>query len=71
LASARLDHRRSHLAWREFRYEDLVEDFETVVRGLLAFVGVDWHQAVAGLPGASGAAQRGDAKLPSGHPRDL
>ena len=36
------------LAWREFRYEDLVEDFETVVRGLLAFVGLDWHEAVAG-----------------------
>ena len=28
--------------------EDLVEDFDTVVRGLLAFVGRDWHQAVAG-----------------------
>jgi hypothetical protein len=36
------------LAWREFRYEDLVEDFEAVVRGLLAFVGLDWHEAVAG-----------------------
>ena len=36
------------LAWREFRYEDLVEDFETVIRGLLAFVGLDWHEAVAG-----------------------
>jgi tetratricopeptide (TPR) repeat protein len=36
------------LAWREFRYEDLVEDFETVVRDILAFAGLDWHEAVAG-----------------------
>ena len=48
MASTRLDHRRGRLARREFCYEDLVEDFETVVRGLLAFVGVDWHEAVAG-----------------------
>jgi hypothetical protein len=34
------------LAWREYRYEDLVEDFETVVGGLLAFLGLDWHDAV-------------------------
>ncbi len=44
-----LAHRDSlTLAWSEFRYEDLVEDFETVVRGLLTFVGLDWHEAVAG-----------------------
>ncbi len=35
------------LAWREVRYEDLVDDFETVVRGVLAFLGLDWHDAVA------------------------
>ena len=35
------------LAWREVRYEDLVADFETVVGGLLAFLGLDWHDAVA------------------------
>jgi len=35
------------LPWREFRYEDLVEDFEAEVRGLLGFIGLDWHEAVA------------------------
>jgi tetratricopeptide (TPR) repeat protein len=35
------------LAWREFRYEDLVGDFEAVLRDLLAFLGLKWDEAVA------------------------
>jgi len=35
------------VAWREVRYEDLVADFETVVRSLLSFIGLDWQEAVA------------------------
>ena len=35
------------LPWHEYRYEDLVEDFEGVLGGLLAFTGLDWHEDVA------------------------
>lgn len=35
------------LAWREFRYEDLVEDFEAVLKDLLAFLGLGWDESVA------------------------
>jgi tetratricopeptide (TPR) repeat protein len=36
------------LAWTEYRYEDLVEDFEGVAKPVLDFIGVGWHEAVAG-----------------------
>jgi len=35
------------LAWREFRYEDLVEDFEGMLKDLLAFLGLAWDERVA------------------------
>lgn len=35
------------LAYREYRYEDLIEDFDGVVRGALDFLGVGWHDDVA------------------------
>ncbi len=35
------------IAWHEYRYEDLVEDFEGVVREVLAVIGLDWHEEVA------------------------
>lgn len=35
------------LPYREYRYEDLVEDFEGVVRQTLDFIGVGWHEEVA------------------------
>ena len=31
----------------EYRYEDLVEDFESMVRQVLDFIGVGWHDEVA------------------------
>ncbi|MFQ5468640.1 MAG: sulfotransferase, partial [Kiloniellaceae bacterium] len=33
--------------WREVRYENLVEDFEAEVRGVLDFIGAGWHPEVA------------------------
>jgi tetratricopeptide (TPR) repeat protein len=33
--------------YREYRYEDLVEDFDGVVRQVLEFLGVGWHDDVA------------------------
>ncbi len=36
------------LPWQEYRYEDLLADFEGVVRSALAFMGLDWHEAIAG-----------------------
>ncbi|MEE8534884.1 MAG: tetratricopeptide repeat protein [Kiloniellales bacterium] len=41
------------LTWMEYRYEDLVEDFEGVVRTVLDFIGVGWDEAVAGYPEAA------------------
>ncbi len=35
------------LPWHEYRYEDLVEDFESSLRGVLEFIGLDWHDDVA------------------------
>ena len=35
------------LPYLEYRYEDLVEDFDGVVRRVLEFVGVGWHEEVA------------------------
>jgi len=35
------------LPYLEYRYEDLVEDFDGVVRRVLDFIGVGWHQEVA------------------------
>ncbi len=35
------------LAWHEYRYEDLVADFEGVVGGVLDFIGIAWHDDVA------------------------
>jgi tetratricopeptide (TPR) repeat protein len=34
------------LPWHEYRYEDMVEDFEGVLRGVLAFIGLPWHEDV-------------------------
>ena len=34
------------LPWHEYRYEDMVEDFEGVLRGTLAFIGLPWHDDV-------------------------
>ena len=34
------------LPWHEYRYEDLVDDFESTVRQVLDFIGVDWHPSV-------------------------
>lgn len=31
----------------EYRYEDLVEDFETTIRTILDFIGVGWHDEVS------------------------
>ncbi len=35
------------LAWHEYRYEDLVEDFEGELRRVLDFIGAGWHDDVA------------------------
>lgn len=35
------------MPYLEYRYEDLVEDFDGVVRRVLDFVGVGWHEEVA------------------------
>jgi hypothetical protein len=35
------------LPYSEYRYEDLVEDFDGVVRQVLDFIGVGWHEEVA------------------------
>ncbi len=42
-------HYREHLTlpYMEYRYEDLIEDFDGVVRGVLDFIGVGWHDDVA------------------------
>ena len=42
-------HYREHLTlpYMEYRYEDLVEDFDGVVRRVLDFIGVGWHDEVA------------------------
>jgi tetratricopeptide (TPR) repeat protein len=34
------------LPWHEYRYEDLVDDFEGVVRGVLEFMDLAWHDDV-------------------------
>lgn len=34
------------LPWHEVRYEDMVEDFEGVLRGVLEFIGLPWHDDV-------------------------
>jgi tetratricopeptide (TPR) repeat protein len=41
-------HYRSILTvpWKEYRYEDLVDDFDGTVRGVLDFIGVPWNEAV-------------------------
>jgi tetratricopeptide (TPR) repeat protein len=33
-------------AWLEYRYEDLVDDLEGTVTGVLDFIGVGWHEAI-------------------------
>ena len=35
------------LPWHEYRYEDLVDDFEGSLRGVLDFIGLAWHDDVA------------------------
>lgn len=35
------------MPWLEYRYEDLIEDFEGTVTTVLNFIGLDWHPAVA------------------------
>jgi Flp pilus assembly protein TadD len=35
-------------SWMEYRYEDLVEDFDGVVARVLDFIGVGWHEDIAG-----------------------
>jgi tetratricopeptide (TPR) repeat protein len=37
---------RIELPWLELRYEDLVDDLPTAARGLLAFLGLPWHDGV-------------------------
>ena len=34
------------LPWMEYRYEDLVADFRATLEAVLAFIGVDWDDAV-------------------------
>jgi len=34
------------LPWHEYRYEDVVVDFDTTVSGILAFIGEDWHDDI-------------------------
>jgi Flp pilus assembly protein TadD len=34
------------LPWHEYRYEDLVEDFEGTLRDVLDFIGLPWHEDV-------------------------
>ncbi len=34
------------LPYREYRYEDLIEDFDGIVRQTLDFIGVGWHEEV-------------------------
>lgn len=34
------------IPWMEYRYEDLVEDFEGTVTTVLRFIGLDWHPAI-------------------------
>jgi tetratricopeptide (TPR) repeat protein len=43
-------HYREHLTlpYMEYRYEDLIEDFDEVARQVLDFIGVGWHGDVAG-----------------------
>jgi len=46
-----------HDSWLEYRYENLVENFDETVRSVLDFIGVGWHEAIAGYRHA--AKQRG------------
>jgi hypothetical protein len=43
-------HYRSVLAgsWMEYRYESLVENFDETVTSVLDFIGVGWHEDIAG-----------------------
>jgi hypothetical protein len=34
-------------SWMEYRYEDLVEDFDDTVSRALDFIGVGWHEDIA------------------------
>lgn len=36
------------LSWLEYRYEDLIDDFDASVRGVLDFIGVEWEESVTG-----------------------
>jgi len=52
-------HYRTHLdeSWLEYRYENLVEDFDGTVSQVLDFIGVGWHEDIAGYRRA--ASRRG------------
>jgi len=41
-------HCRAHtrLAWLEYRYEDLIADYEGTIRKILGFLDVPWHDAI-------------------------
>jgi tetratricopeptide (TPR) repeat protein len=49
-------------AWLEYRYEDLVGNFDETVREVLDFIGVGWHEDVEGY---REAAQKRSIKTPS------
>ncbi len=42
-------HYRAHLTlpWMEYCYETLVDDFEGTLKGILAFIGLEWHSEMA------------------------
>ena len=62
MALAKTYRRLLPLAVHEVRYESMVADFEQEVRRLLAFIGLDWDQNVAGFAERAAAAP----KTPSG-----
>lgn len=53
------------LNYHQIRYEDLIEDLPVQARGLLDFLGLDWHDAV--LKHTEHARQRGAINTPSYH----
>ena len=53
---------RLGLAWRVHRHEDLVEDFDTEARGVCAFLGLPWTEALRDF---AETAKRRDVRTPS------
>jgi tetratricopeptide (TPR) repeat protein len=54
---------RTALGWHEIRHEAVVADFETELRRMLAFMGLDWADGVADFAGRAGHAIRTPSDL--------